>query len=309
MPPLSCLQPLRLVALVVSTIFLGSCQTGLTPILLSTELVDPAAVNVAGAVQRAILVPGGNYALVTMRNRPDLATPLAARQILCTAPSPDWATALAMAQQIQGSGGVTGGATGSLSASNSLTETVTALAGRTAGVVALRDGLYRACEAYANGVIGKDAYALILSQYGNLLVALAGSGGGAAASSGAASAPQTPSGTASGTTSGTPNGTPSGGAATVATGTATNPASATSSKEKTTEAPAGDSTATQMQWQLLQGLMVACISESDPTVTPADSATKNALLSSTCPSLMNNIVAASAKLLAPAATTPVKAAP
>jgi hypothetical protein len=48
------------------------------------------------------------------------------------------------------------------------------LAGRTAGVLALRDGLYAACQSYVNGVLGHDAYALVLSQYGNLLVALAG---------------------------------------------------------------------------------------------------------------------------------------
>ena len=36
----------------------------------------------------------------------------------------------------------------------------------------MRDGLYAACQAYANGIIGKDAYSIILSQYGMLLVAL-----------------------------------------------------------------------------------------------------------------------------------------
>jgi hypothetical protein len=46
------------------------------------------------------------------------------------------------------------------------------LAGRTAGVLALRDGLYATCQAYANGALGQSAYALGLSQYGNLLVAL-----------------------------------------------------------------------------------------------------------------------------------------
>jgi hypothetical protein len=36
----------------------------------------------------------------------------------------------------------------------------------------LRDGLYATCQAYANGALGQSAYALGLSQYGNLLVAL-----------------------------------------------------------------------------------------------------------------------------------------
>jgi hypothetical protein len=38
--------------------------------------------------------------------------------------------------------------------------------------LALRDGLYATCQAYANGALGQSAYALGLSQYGNLLVAL-----------------------------------------------------------------------------------------------------------------------------------------
>jgi hypothetical protein len=59
----------------------------------------------------------------------------------------------------------------------SSTELITAGAGREAAVLALRDGLYTACQSYANGVIGQDAYAIILSQYGNLLVALMGKNG------------------------------------------------------------------------------------------------------------------------------------
>jgi hypothetical protein len=52
-------------------------------------------------------------------------------------------------------------------------------------VLALRDGLYATCQAYTNGALGQSAYALGLSQYGNLLVALtahdAGAPGGTSA--------------------------------------------------------------------------------------------------------------------------------
>ena len=44
-----------------------------------------------------------------------------------------------------------------------------ASAGRSTALLGLRDGLYRACEAYANGAIGADAYALVLSRYGQLM--------------------------------------------------------------------------------------------------------------------------------------------
>jgi hypothetical protein len=102
---------------------------------------------------------------------PNAASPT--QKIYCSEPSPDWATALATAMQLSGNVTVPQGPTGSVNGSASTTETVTQLAGRTAGVLALRDGLYAACQAYANGVLGQDAYALVLSQYGNLLIKLA----------------------------------------------------------------------------------------------------------------------------------------
>lgn len=105
---------------------------------------------------------------------------------LCYEPNPD--VAIAFGQQISAQGNFSepGAPTVSGNFNVATTETATALAGRTAGVLALRDGLYAACQSYVNGVIGHDAYALILSQYGNLLVALAGTG----QTSGAAVSPQ-----------------------------------------------------------------------------------------------------------------------
>lgn len=93
---------------------------------------------------------------------------------ICTEPSPDAAVAFGRSLAASGSITETGGTSGSGNVSAASTETATQLAGRTAGVLALRDGLYAACQSYVNGVLGHDAYALILSQYGNLLVALAG---------------------------------------------------------------------------------------------------------------------------------------
>lgn len=97
---------------------------------------------------------------------------------ICTEPSPDVAVAFGKSLSAQASVTETGGTSGSGSVNVASTEVATALAGRTAGVLALRDGLYAACQSYVNGVLGHDAYAVILSQYGNLLVALAGTGTG-----------------------------------------------------------------------------------------------------------------------------------
>jgi hypothetical protein len=244
---------------------LGACQqrnynvpVELPQLVSSTTSSGTSGIQVAyptAGIERAFLAPGGNYTMVTLRRRLNPKDNNGQEDVLCSAPSPDWATAVAMAQQLQGSGGITGKATLSLAENSSTSETISLLAGRTAGVVALRDGLYKACEAYANGVIGKDAYALILSQYGDLLVALA-SGGSAAtgAGSGASSSAATPSNVAVSVSTGTPTST---------TGTANTP--------KTTTTGSSDSTVAQMQLGFLQGLFVTCVMENDPTVIPAAS--------------------------------------
>jgi hypothetical protein len=95
---------------------------------------------------------------------------------VCSEPSPDVAVAFGRSLAAQGSYSEPNAASVSGSVNAASTEVATALVGRTAGVLALRDGLYAACQSYVNGVLGHDAYAVILSQYGNLLVALAGTG-------------------------------------------------------------------------------------------------------------------------------------
>jgi hypothetical protein len=111
---------------------------------------------------------------------------LTAHKVLCAEPSPDVANALSTTLSLAAKGG-SGGATGEGSLGYGTSEAILAMAGRTASVVALRDGLFRACEAYANGIIGRNAYGLILSQYGDVLVTLM-LGENAATAAGAAAA-------------------------------------------------------------------------------------------------------------------------
>lgn len=116
------------------------------------------------------LATTGNLRLVTERLR-TVSENYPALPTVCTEPSPDYA--IAFGQKADGNVKVTlpeGSGEGGLKLETS--EQATALAGRTAGVLALRDGLFAACQAYANGTIGHNAYAIILSQYGTLLVAL-----------------------------------------------------------------------------------------------------------------------------------------
>lgn len=120
-----------------------------------------------------VLATTGGLRLVTERWRamPD-GPPL---PTVCTEPSPDYA--IAFGQSFDGTAKVTlPQGSGEAGVKAATTEDVTNLGGRNAGVLALRDGLYAACQAYVNGTIGHDAYAIILSQYGTLLVALTSSG-------------------------------------------------------------------------------------------------------------------------------------
>jgi hypothetical protein len=213
---------------------------------------------IGGAVDKAVLLPGGDYYVATLRERP---VDREVTRVFCQAPSPDWATAIAMQQQLNASGNFFQGSQGQFAASGSYAETISAMAGRTSGVIALRDGLYNACQAYANGVIGKDAYALILSQYGYLLVALAGnnSGGGGASSgggsdkSGSSSSSTTPGVSVAVNNAPAPAATlPSGGA----------------NKGSDSPSPSGPSATqiAQLQLQGMSALMVACISKYDHSV-------------------------------------------
>jgi|GEM_PF-1339289 len=118
----------------------------------------------------ATIASGSGIRFVNERAREMPGTP--PLPTMCTEPSPDVAVAFGRSLAIQGSAAPQGGGnySGALGAGTS--EAAIELAGRTAGVLALRDGLYATCQAYNNGALGQSAYALGLSQYGNLLINL-----------------------------------------------------------------------------------------------------------------------------------------
>jgi hypothetical protein len=97
--------------------------------------------------------------------------PVTHRMVTCTEPSPDVAAALSTVTQLAIQGG-NKAANGQIGLTDGSAEAVTELAGRTTALLALRDGLYRTCEAYANGVLGAEAYALVLARYGQLMTTL-----------------------------------------------------------------------------------------------------------------------------------------
>lgn len=116
------------------------------------------------------VVSGANLRLVTERRKS------AYPNVVCSEPSPDYAVAFGSNRTLK----VTPPADAlrsSVDIKSETTEYVLEGEGRAEAVLALRDGLYTACQSYANGIIGKDAYAIILSQYGNLLLGLVGKTG------------------------------------------------------------------------------------------------------------------------------------
>lgn len=96
------------------------------------------------------------------------------RRVVCAEPSPDAISALASSTEgslslaeflgLQGSAGA--------AAKRQVAEQVAYIGARNSTIQLLRDSLYRACEAYMNGGIGDFGYALILTNYGKLMVSL-----------------------------------------------------------------------------------------------------------------------------------------
>lgn len=105
--------------------------------------------------------------MVTHRRHPQTG-----QEVTCTEPTPDVAKALSTAGALTLKGGSNAGASGEVGLSGGSAEAVAELAGRSTALIALRDGLFRTCEAYVNGAIGSDAYALVLSRYGQLMTTL-----------------------------------------------------------------------------------------------------------------------------------------
>jgi hypothetical protein len=102
-------------------------------------------------------------------------------QVVCAEPSPDVAKAMAAAASmaagvdLQGKSPeapVEGAAAGSGAYTQSRAESAAQLTNRLATIQLLRDGLYRACEAYANGAISDTTYAVILSRYDDTMVTM-----------------------------------------------------------------------------------------------------------------------------------------
>ena len=97
--------------------------------------------------------------------------------VTCAEPSPDVARALSQSGNFGGSLAVSGLPAGiepklALAAAQAQAESAAQLGERLATIQLLRDGLYRACEAYANGAISKTAYAVMLARFDDTMITM-----------------------------------------------------------------------------------------------------------------------------------------
>lgn len=97
--------------------------------------------------------------------------------VTCAEPSPDVARALSQSGNFGGSLAVSGLPAGiepklALAMSKAQAESAAQLGERLATIQLLRDGLYRACEAYANGAISKTAYAIMLGRFDDTMITM-----------------------------------------------------------------------------------------------------------------------------------------
>lgn len=123
------------------------------------------SVVVTGAEHRALV----NVKVPEKLQKPGEVTPT---RIICAEPSPDVAKALqtAFGASLSASAPEAGSGAGALSAATA--ESVAQLGERLATIQLLRDGLYRACEAYANGAISSVEYTVMLSRFDDTMVTM-----------------------------------------------------------------------------------------------------------------------------------------
>jgi hypothetical protein len=160
---------LRLMGTVLAAAFIAGCAGNDDSTKLESRTLGTSDALLTTADIRLISA--------TPRGAGSLSGRVNPKQIICVEPSPDIAKAVSANFNFGGSlglGGLPSGVTAdvALSFARARAESVAQMTERLATIQLLRDGLYRACEAYANGAISDTTYAVILSRYDDTMVTL-----------------------------------------------------------------------------------------------------------------------------------------
>lgn len=148
-------------------------------IALATLAGLAACEQTGSTLLETIATPGGT----TLATAADVRTVNQIRRadgrgyVTCAEPSPDVAKAVGQSFNFGGSLSVQGLPANispqvAASIARARAESIAQLGERLATIQLLRDGLYRACEAYANGAISPTAYAVILSRFDDTMITM-----------------------------------------------------------------------------------------------------------------------------------------
>lgn len=146
---------------------LGGCASS-TGRITTIPMQNGATATATSAETRLV------FSATNQRSTPEHPTPSAV--ITCAEPSPDIAkiASEAFSASANASGQLFGNrqTDASVALGHARAEQAAELGQRLATVQLVRDTLYRACEAYANGAIDETMYAIITSRFDDLMVAL-----------------------------------------------------------------------------------------------------------------------------------------
>jgi hypothetical protein len=155
----------RQLAATAIALLLTGCGANFTTAYRTFEPVDDGPNSaLIDAKQRALFVAPGNMGLQNEEAR--------RKMLVCAEPSPDALSAISSSLSASFGGLFPSGAEVQAALAAALSETASQLGMRNATIQLLRDGLYRQCEAYMNGLIDADYYEQIANKYVNAMVAL-----------------------------------------------------------------------------------------------------------------------------------------
>lgn len=118
------------------------------------------------------LIDAKQRAVIATPGRLDPEDPGSRAVLVCAEPSPDALSVVSSSLGAAASVGGDGEGRSNVSIASAIQEAVRELGHRNATIQLLRDGLYRQCEAYLNGVISADEYRALSNRYVDGMVVL-----------------------------------------------------------------------------------------------------------------------------------------